>query len=69
LTVCSSVGVVENGIGMSAKCARIRTDVTTLVHLAWKRRLVPLAWLDFDHAGFAGVVAFLVARSRADWGD
>ena len=60
MTVCSSVGVVENGIGMSAKCARIRTDVTTLI---------PLAWLDFDHAGFAGVVAFLVARSRADWGD
>jgi hypothetical protein len=56
-------------MGMSAKCARIRTDVTTLIHLAWKRRLVPLAWLNFDHAGFAGVVTFLVARSRADWGD
>jgi hypothetical protein len=69
LTVCSSVGVVENGMGMSAKCARIRTDVTTLIHLAWERRLISLARLDFDHAGFAGVVAFLVARSRADWGD
>ena len=52
---------------MSAKGTRIRTDVTTLIHLAWKRRLVPLAWLDFDHVGFASVVTFLVARSGADW--
>lgn len=69
MTVCSSIGVVENGMGSNARRVRIRTDVTTLIHLAWERRLISLARLDFDHAGFAGVVAFLVARSRADWGD
>jgi hypothetical protein len=65
--------------GRIANCARVQegyvalnrvhTNVTILIHLGWKRRLVPFAWLDFDHRGFAGVVATHVAISGAEWSD